>query len=540
MTAPAGARSRITVLRHGSGTWTVGPTETVTSVDRLKAAVSSGVLLRHLFRYDDARILTHRLETIGRPLKLALFLRVLSRGTCAVEDESGRRRPLTWSLIGRWAWQAVREPFGKSQLLRAIDEEVAALAARATQEPPRALALARQPLYLRTDLSFGLKAGGSVGHTAGVLNHLADFSGRPIMVSTDTVPTVDPAIEVQLVSPAEAFWEYPELPSLVMNDQFKTATQAAVRSRPISFVYQRYSLNSYAGAREAVQQRVPFVLEYNGSEIWMSRHWGTPLEHEALSSRIEMANLTIADLVVVVSQPMADELIARGIPASKILVNPNGVEPDRYSPAIDGSATRTQLGFDGKTVIGFIGTFGPWHGAEVLAQAFAKLIQAHPPYRESVRLLMIGDGVKMGEVTDALDAGGVRDLTALTGIVAQADGPRYLAASDILASPHVPNADGTPFFGSPTKLFEYMAMGKGIVASDLDQVGEILEHGRAAVMTIPGNVDSLVDGLRVLIDDQARRDALGAEARRLAVDRHTWRAHTGRIITTLQERVPVS
>ena len=193
-----------------------------------------------------------------------------------------------------------------------------------------------------------------------------------------------------------------------------------------------------------------------------------------------------------------------------------------------------------KTVIGFIGTMGPWHGAEVLATAFARLLAAHPKYRETVRLLMIGDGVKMAEVTAALEAGGVRDLTVLAGIVPQAEGPRYLAACDILASPHVPNPDGTPFFGSPTKLFEYMAMGKGIVASDLDQVGEILEHGRAAQMTVPGNVDSLVEGLRVLIDDPARRDALGAEARRLAVERHSWRAHTRRIIQALTDRVPVS
>ena len=111
-------------------------------------------------------------------------------------------------------------------------------------------------------------------------------------------------------------------------------------------------------------------------------------------------------------------------------------------------------------MIGFIGTFGPWHGAEVLARAFGALIERYPRYRSDVRLLMIGDGVKMPEVRAALDRGGVTDLTTLTGIVAQAEGPSYLAACDILASPHVANADGTPFFGSPTKLFEYMAMGK--------------------------------------------------------------------------------
>jgi glycosyltransferase involved in cell wall biosynthesis len=535
-----GGVSRLTVLRHGSGRWEEGPAETLVTVDRLRASLASGALLGHLFRYRDARILTHRLETIGRPLKLAMFLRVLSRGTCAVEDESGRRRPLTLSLIGRWGWQALREPFKKDGLLRSIDREVVTLASAASNRTIEPLQLARPPLYLRTDMSFGLKAGGSVGHTAGVVNHLGAFGGTPIMLTTDIVPTVSESVETHTVTPAEAFWEYPELPTMVMNERFSEEAHRAIGARDISFVYQRYSLNNFSGARLALTRKVPFVLEYNGSEIWMSRNWGSPLEYEKLSEKIELANFSMADVIVVVSQPMADELIGRGVPSSKILVNPNGVEPDRYAPEIDGSTIRKQFDLEGKLVIGFIGTFGPWHGAEVLARAFGDLLNRHPHYRESVRLLMIGDGVKMPEVVAVLESADVTRETVLTGLVPQADGPRYLAACDILASPHVPNADGTPFFGSPTKLFEYMAMGRAIVASDLDQVGEILEHGRAAQMTIPGSVESLVTGLRTLIEDPARRSALGREARLLAVERHTWREHTRRILDALKQRVPIA
>lgn len=528
---------RLTVLRHGAGRWDAGDAETVVTVDRLKAALASGALLSHVLRYREARIVTHRLETIGRPLKLAMFLRLLSRGACYVEDDEGRRRPLSLGLIGRWAWQALQEPFGKAGLLAGIEREVQGLRERAQQRGTPQLHLERHPVYLRTDLSFGLKAGGSVGHTAGVVNHLSSFGGAPIMLSTDLVPTVSAAIEVHTVAPAERFWEYPELPSLVFNERFADVAGPAIGTRQVSFVYQRYSLNNFAGARLALERRVPFVLEYNGSEIWMSRNWGTPLEHEALSAQIEMANFDAADLIVVVSQPMADELAGRGVPAAKILVNPNGVEPEVYSPAVDGSAARAAHGLNGKLVIGFIGTFGPWHGAEVLARAFGDLIAAVPAYRDRVRLLMIGDGAHMPQVVSALDAAQVRDLAVLTGIVAQADGPKYLAACDILASPHVPNADGTPFFGSPTKLFEYMAMARAIIASDLDQVGEILEHGRAALMVEPGSVSSLAAGLRVLIEDAAMRDRLAAEARRMVVERHTWQSHTRRIVDALQRNV---
>lgn len=531
--------ARLTVLRHGSGRWDHGPDESVVTVDRLRAALASGVLLRHLFRYREARILTHRLETIGRPLKLAIFLRLLSHGACAVEDESGRRRPLTARLIARWSWQAVREPFNKTALLASIERDATALAASAGRRSIDPLRLKRPPLYLRTDMSFGLKAGGSVGHTAGVVNHLGAFGGTPIMVTTDLVPTVADTVETHTVTPAEAFWEYPELPTLVMNERFSEEAKRAIGTREISFVYQRYSLNNFTGARIAVARRVPFVLEYNGSEIWMSRNWGSPLQYEALSEKIELANFAVADLIVVVSQPMADELTRRGVASSKILVNPNGVEPDRYHPDVDSSNLRKRLGLEGTLVIGFIGTFGPWHGAEVLARAFGELLRQYPRYRQSLRLLMIGDGVRMPEVVQALQAADVVDETVLTGLVGQAEGPAYLAACDILASPHVPNADGTPFFGSPTKLFEYMAMGRAIVASDLDQVGEILEHGGAAQMTIPGSVESLVAGLRLLIEDPDRRESLGKHARRLAVERHSWREHTRRIVDALRARVIV-
>jgi len=149
---------------------------------------------------------------------------------------------------------------------------------------------------------------------------------------------------------------------------------------------------------------------------------------------------------------------------------------------------------------------------------------------------MIGDGVTMSQVKENLQRYGVMDITTLTGIIPQEEGPTHLAACDILASPHVPNLDGTPFFGSPTKLFEYMAMSEGIVASDLDQIGEILEHDKTAWMVKPGDVDSLVDGLMTLIGDKDLRERLGKAAREEVVAKYTWKEHTRKIIEKLKAR----
>jgi glycosyltransferase involved in cell wall biosynthesis len=260
------------------------------------------------------------------------------------------------------------------------------------------------------------------------------------------------------------------------------------------------------------------------------------LKYEKLSERIELLNLRLADMIVVVSQPMKDELVRRRIDSEKILVNPNGVDPERYSPDVDGSFTRAQYVLDGKTVIGFIGTFGKWHGAEILAETFGKLLHKYPGYHGRVKLLMIGDGITMPLVKENINKFAMRESCVLTGLIPQEDGPKYLAACDILVASHKPNPDGTPFFGSPTKLFEYMAMGKGIVASNLNQIGEVLKHDHTAWLVKPGDVESLMEGLRILIDDRVRRERLGQAARSEVVAKYTWKEHTRKIIEKLKEQ----
>ena len=98
--------------------------------------------------------------------------------------------------------------------------------------------------------------------------------------------------------------------------------------------------------------------------------------------------------------------------------------------------------------------------------------------RRRVHFLYVGDGMRGPRVREILGADLRGPFVTLAGMRPQAETPSTLAASDVLLSPHVPNPDGTPFFGSPTKLFEYMAMAKPIVASDLDQIGWVLKGWR--------------------------------------------------------------
>lgn len=524
--------SRLVIVRNGAA-HAAQPGDVVVPVSELRRFAARA--RRTVRRFDEAALATSDLCHAGRPLALAAFARACARGPVYMLAPSGERRPIAAGDIVRWtrdvAVERLRRRAFVRRVARDVDREFAGLAGDPARRPIHRLSPCA---YLRTDLSFGVKAGGSVGHIAGVLNNLSALGCDPVFVTTDRVPTVDARIETHLVCAAEQYWGAAELPSFVMHDVFTRAAERALGPRQIAFLYQRHSLNNFSGVQLQRTLGVPLVLEYNGSEVWVSRHWGgRRLVHEALSTRIEELNFAAASLIVVVSDAMRDELVARGVHGDKVLVNPNGVDVDQYSPAIDGSAVRRAFGIHAEIVLGFIGTFGAWHGAEVLADAYNRLLIRRADLRATTRVLYVGDGLRRPQVQALVDRGPAPSNSLFAGLVPQAEGPRYLAACDVLVSPHVPNPDGTPFFGSPTKVFEYMAMGRAIAASDLDQIGQVLRHGDTAWLTRPGDADALAAALERLIEDGELRRQLAARARADAVALHSWRRHTERILDAL-------
>lgn len=530
--------NHLEILRDGSLPDDLDPDAAVLSFGELCRELRSPRAWKHLFRYRSVRLHTPHLPALRRPFLTTLLIRLLGRGDCWLVDESGGERSVTPAYLARSLGRMMGDLASNRRTLRRLEQKVKELSAHSQGHPLSPEAHSQSPIYLRTDLIFGTCAGGSVSHMAGVLNNLEATFGPPIFFTTDLIPTVSPSIPTHLIRPAARFWDFPQLPALVFSDRFTRRVQRCLGHRRPAFIYQRYGLNNYSGVELAQHYQVPLVLEYNGSEIWINRHWGNrpSLKYERLGEQIEKLNLHAADLIVVVSQVLKDELIVAGLREEKILVNPNGVDVDRYSPTVDGSSVRQRHGLVGRMVLGFIGTFGPWHGPEVLVEAVGQLLRERPGDRERLRLLLIGDGANLPLVRQRILEHGLEDVSICTGLIPQQEGPAHLAACDILAAPHVPNPDGTPFFGSPTKLFEYLAMGKAIVASELGQIGEVLEHHRTAWLVRPGCSASLTAGLKVLLDDAELRARLGAAARQAAVERHSWRRHTEQIIQALQER----
>ncbi|MCB9438292.1 MAG: glycosyltransferase family 4 protein [Anaerolineales bacterium] len=517
---------RLLILAHNTTASSGLSSDTlVVPFSELRQWFKSGRFFLYLLRFQYVELSVYDFAVLPRPFLSTIYLRLLSRGKVIISS-SQEQKIITIRDIIKYGQCYLTDLTRRLRLLSQIQNELNILPTKISLAHNN---LTQNPIYLYTDLVFNLQAGGSLGHIAGVLNNLG---GHPIFFTTDHIHTVAPDIEKHIVPLSPRFWDFPELPAIASNTTIAAYIQE--RNSTAAFIYQRYSLYNYVGVKLATQWGVPLVLEYNGSEVWIGKHWGNEGRYSQFAERIEDLNLNLATLIVVVSQPLKEELVARGVAPDKILVNPNGVEPTRYSPTIDGTTIRRQYDLDGKIVIGFIGTFGPWHGAEVLADAFGLLLKQYPVYRGQVRLLLIGDGIKMPEVRAKIDEHGTAPFCSVVGTVPQHYGPSYLAACDILASPHVPNADGSKFFGSPTKLFEYMAMGKGIVASNLEQIGEVLQHNQTAYLVTPGDPDALVEGLKALIDDAALRTRLGEAARQEVIANYTWQRHTEKIMDKLE------
>jgi len=389
--------------------------------------------------------------------------------------------------------------------------------------------------FLRTDHWFGIKAGGSVGHLSGVIKGFSENQYIPVVFSSDHLPGVpEDKFPFHLMRPDGGFASFREIPELIYNLKLDRRIGEILKTNPPDFIYQRYSLNNFSGLLLALQLKIPLVLEYNGSFTWMEKHWGEGLCYPGLCGKIEDLNLRYADLIVVVSQAMKDDLISRGFSPQLILVNPNGVDMDLFAPQRGANALelRRKLGLEDKVVAGFIGTFGPWHGIEELARAVKPAVSRNP----NLHFLLIGTGLLQKRVKEILKQDGVEEFVTLTGLVPQEMAPDYLAACDILLSPHVPNLDGSRFFGSPTKLFEYMATGKAIIASNLEQIGEILEAGKTALLVEPGNIEQLAEKIVYLAQNPQIREQLGAAARETAREKYTWRENAEKVISALKEK----
>jgi glycosyltransferase involved in cell wall biosynthesis len=212
-----------------------------------------------------------------------------------------------------------------------------------------------------------------------------------------------------------------------------------------------------------------------------------------------------ADGYITITQALADDLIQRFGARPHLAVVPDGM---RLPPKVPAALSK-------EPIVGYAGHLYAWKGVDVLLRALALVPEA--------RGLIVGGHDKepdLARVKALAQELGIADRVTFTGLVDPAQVPSHLAGAMILALPNPASAISTRFT-SPLKLFEYMAAGRAIVASDLPSIREVLTDNEQALLVEPGNAGALAAAIRRLIADRPLAERLARSAQ-VEAPKYTW------------------
>jgi glycosyltransferase involved in cell wall biosynthesis len=294
-----------------------------------------------------------------------------------------------------------------------------------------------------------------------------------------------------------------------------------------------HAASNFANARIALALRkryqLPVVYEVRGfwEDTWLSRH---PDAARLADSELYRGNrdletrcMLAADLVVTLGEAMREEIMARGIPASRILIVPNAVAPAFLSPLPDVTALRMQLGIGPQEyVAGVVSTLSPYEGIGTLLEATALLRARGVP----ARALIVGDGTERAALQRQAARAGLAQTAIFTGRVPAAKVREFHALLDVFVVPR--RRDRVCQLVTPLKPVEAMASGICVVTSEVKALTEIVKHEVTGMLTVPQDPVSLADCLERLFYSPDIRRKLGDNAREWVARERTWALNAAR------------
>jgi len=294
----------------------------------------------------------------------------------------------------------------------------------------------------------------------------------------------------------------------------------ALANRRYDFIYSRYAIFDWAGVWLARTMKIPILLEVNYTAK-------TPLYRKrsrllkSIAVKVDRYVFDNADGIIVVSSYLREHLAdAYGVRKTKIIVLPNAADPVRFSADTRTGAIKARLGLESKTVVGFVGGFYPWHGLPFFCSTLSLMRLDRP----DVFFLFIGNGPQRDTIKELMAKNGLGGRAMFIDYVDHFDLPEYLSAIDIAVLPD------SNEYGSPMKVFEYMAMGIPVVAPRLGPIRDAIDDGIEGLLFEPGSSRSFAEALQKMLDDGVLRTRLGKAARARVVSRHNWMANATEVI----------
>lgn len=289
-------------------------------------------------------------------------------------------------------------------------------------------------------------------------------------------------------------------------------------------IYERYNLYLLAGIWAKKRFGLPLILEVNAPMAIERGQYGG-LAWPRLADRLELYVWRNADVILPVTQVLADYMVSKGVDPDRILVIPNGINERHYAVLPSCAEAKAALGLTDRLVVGFTGFVREWDRLDRIVKWIARraLVQ-------NVHLLVIGDGPARLKVEQCAASLGVADRLTFTGAVHREQVPALSMAFDIaLQTALVP-------YASPLCLFEYLALSKAIIAPDQPNHREILTHGVDALLYDPQDTDGIEKALDTLSGNVGLRERVAAAACEVITCKQlTWRQHAEKVVSLFSE-----
>lgn len=226
------------------------------------------------------------------------------------------------------------------------------------------------------------------------------------------------------------------------------------------------------------------------------------------------------DHIGILCEGLKRDLIARGVPSGKITIVYNGIDPDEFKgtkPAHD-LAEAWQL--NGKTVIGFIGSFYRYEGLDLLVDAFSQLASERP----EVVLLLVGGGEVEDELREQVRRLGLDGRVLMPGRIEHDRVSGVYALMNVLIYPRY--SMRLTELVTPLKPLEAMAMGKALIASDVGGHRELIRDGETGILFNAGSVASLADAMELLLNDPELSRRFQGQGAAWVKQNHMWEKTT--------------
>jgi glycosyltransferase involved in cell wall biosynthesis len=212
------------------------------------------------------------------------------------------------------------------------------------------------------------------------------------------------------------------------------------------------------------------------------------------------------DKIVVISSALRDYMKSIGVRENNIVLLPPAVDTNRFHPSVSGDRFRKSIGLNiNDTVVLFSGWLYEFSGLDTVIRSFMDLMDEVP----QLKLVVCGDGPQLDELQRLRNSLELKDQVKILGRLPFEEMPRVIASADLCINPYIPDVRSNHAF--PSKIAEYMAEGKPVLATDLPGTRSLLPPQSGVELVPPSQ---FIDRMREMIVSEDQRSDSGRAARK--------------------------